>query len=168
MKQSLASKVPTHTREHPTVTKVLWMGQGKLGRGTQQQHNKATPHSPCQNEQTAGGMEFLHTWYVPVGSWRSRTNARKSFFFLFFYLLLVRYLPGLEISEIRKLFFRGPIRIRLKNSGSFASGRCRGRCTSRQDRRSTRVNDASVPRCRGLLQPAPPPVCSWLSKASLM
>ena len=33
-------KPNTHTREHPTVTKLFWMGQGKLGRGTQQ-HKKA-------------------------------------------------------------------------------------------------------------------------------
>ena len=55
-----------------------------------------------------------------------------------------------------------------KIAAVFALGRCRGRRTSRQDRRSTHVNDASVPRCRGLLQPAPPPVCSWLSTASLI
>ena len=58
------------------------------------------------------------------------------------------YLRGLGISEIRYLFFHDPIWMRLKNSGSFTLGRCRGRRTSRQDRRSTHVNDASVPRCR--------------------
>ena len=112
LKQSRASKSPTQTREHPTATKLFWMGQGKLGRGAGQQHKKATPHSASyQNEQqTTGGMEFLHiydTWYEYV------------------------------------------------------------RRTSRQDRRSTHMNDASFPRCRGLLPAAPPPVCSWLSKASL-
>ena len=60
LKQNLASRSPTHTREHPTVTKWFRMGRGKLGRGTEQQHKKAAPHSsPCQNEQTTGGMEFL-------------------------------------------------------------------------------------------------------------
>ena len=44
------------------------------------------------------------------------------FCFLLFYLMLVRYLPGLEISEVRSLFFRGPIWIRLKNSDSFCVG----------------------------------------------
>ena len=46
------------------MTELFWMGQGKLGRGTQQQHKKATPHSsPCQNEQqTTGGMEFVHIY----------------------------------------------------------------------------------------------------------
>ena len=47
-------------------------------------------------------------------------------YFLFFYLMLVRYLPGLGISEIRDLFFRGPIWIRLKNSGSFCVGQAPG------------------------------------------
>ena len=63
LKQSRAIKSPTNTREHPTVTKLFWMGQGKLGRGTQQ-HKKATPHSsPCQDEQqTTGGTEFLHIY----------------------------------------------------------------------------------------------------------
>ena len=62
LKQNLASRSPTHTREHPTVTKWFRMGRGKLGRGTEQQHKKAAPHSsPCRNEQqTTGGMEFLH------------------------------------------------------------------------------------------------------------
>ena len=49
----------------------------------------------------------------------------------------------------------------------FALGRCRGRRTSRQDRRSTHVNDASVSRCRGLLQPVPPPVCSVVVQSVL-
>ena len=63
LKQSLARKSPIHTREHPTVTKLFWMDQGKLGRGTQQQHKKATPQSsPRQNEQTTSGMEFLHIY----------------------------------------------------------------------------------------------------------
>ena len=36
------------------------------------------------------------------------------------------YLLGLGISEIRDLFFRGPIWIRLKNSGSFCVGQVPG------------------------------------------
>ena len=37
-------------------------------------------------------------------------------------MTLVRYLPGLGISEIRDLLFRGPIWISLRNSGSFCVG----------------------------------------------
>ena len=40
--------------------------------------------------------------------------------------MLVRYLPGLRISEIRGSFFRGPIWIRLRNSGSFCVGQVPG------------------------------------------
>ena len=53
-------------------------------------------------------------------------NAKSHFFFLFFNLMLVPYLPGLGISEIRDLFFRGPIWIRLRNSGSFNLGQVPG------------------------------------------
>ena len=77
--------------------------------------------------------------------------------------MLVRYLPGLGISEIRDLFFRGPIWIRLRNSGSFGVGQVPG--TSHV---ATRPRKHTCDRCRGLLQPAPPPVCSWLFKPSLM
>ena len=70
LKQSLASKSPRQPREHPTVTKLFWMGQGKLRRGTQQQHKKATPHSsPCQNEQTTSGIEFLHNIHDTRGTY---------------------------------------------------------------------------------------------------
>ena len=53
-------KQKPNTLARTLVTKLFWMGQGKLGRC--KQHKKATPHSsPCQNEQqTTGGMEFLH------------------------------------------------------------------------------------------------------------
>ena len=47
---------------------------------------------------------------------------QKIIFFLFFNLVLVRYLPDQGISEIRYLFFRGPFWIRLRNSGSFCVG----------------------------------------------
>ena len=52
----------------------------------------------------------------------------KSYFFLFFNLMLVPYLPGLGISEIRyQVFvFRGPIWIRLGNGGSFCVGQVPG------------------------------------------
>ena len=40
--------------------------------------------------------------------------------------MLVRYLPGVGISEVRDLFFRGPIWIRLRNSGSFCVGQVPG------------------------------------------
>ena len=102
------------------------MGQGKLGRGTQQ-HKKATPHSsPCQNELRVGRNFCIYdTWYVPALSSHTRTNAKNRLFFLFFYLMLV-YLRGLGITEIRDLFFRGPIWMRLKNSGSFCVGQVPG------------------------------------------
>ena len=153
---------------------MFWMRQGKLGRGSQQQHKKAIPHSsPFGNEQqtTLVGWNCCTcmTHVVPVLSWHIRAKKCKKsyfvYFFLFFCLMSVRYLPGMRISEIRDFFFHGPIWIRLKIATVVALGRCRGLRTSRQDRRSTHVNDASVPRCRGLLQPAPPPDCSWLSKA---
>ena len=105
------------------------MGQGKLRRGTQQ-HKKATPHSsPCQNEQTTSGMEFLHV-YDTRGTYQYSAGIlvlmQKSYFVLFFNLMLVRYVPGLGISEIRDMFFRGPIWIRLRNSGSFCVGQVPG------------------------------------------
>ena len=110
-----------------------------------------------------------HTWYKYSAGIVVLKNAKTRNFFLLFYLMLERYLPCLGISEIRDFcFFVVPSGSGWKIAAVFALGRCRGRHTSWQDRRSTRVNDASVPRCRGLLQPAPPPVCSWLSKASLM
>ena len=65
------------------------------------------------------------TWYARVLSWHTRTNE-KNIFFLFFELMLVRYLPGLGISEIRYSFFRGLIWIRLRNSGSFFVGQVPG------------------------------------------
>ena len=66
------------------------------------------------------------TWYVIVLSWHTRTNAKNHFFFLLFNLLVL-YLPGLGISEIGDyLFFRGPIWIRLRNSGSFCVGQVPG------------------------------------------
>ena len=46
----------------------------------------------------------------------------SSIFCFFYLILLVRYLRGLEISEIRCLSFRGLIWIRFKNSGSFRVG----------------------------------------------
>ena len=118
------------------------MGQGKLGRGTQQQHKKATPHSSyCQNEQqTTGRVDFLHiydtrgTYQYPAGILvllLILTKCKKSYFFLFVYLMLV-YLPRLGISEIRDTFFRGliwtiPIWIvRLVNSDSVCVGQVPG------------------------------------------
>ena len=48
------------------------MGQGKLGRGTQRQHKKATSHSsPFQNEQhTTGGKELLHIYDDTRGAYQ--------------------------------------------------------------------------------------------------
>ena len=107
MKQSRASKSPTHTREHPTVTKLFWMGQGKLGRGTQQQHKKATPHSsPRQNEQqtTRVRWNFLHIYDTRGGILSPVCGS-----------------PKYDIC-----FFRGPIWTTLKNSGSFCVGQVPG------------------------------------------
>ena len=170
LKQSLASKSPTHTREHPTVTKLFSMGQGKLGRGTRQ-HKKATPNSsPCQNEQTTRvGWNFCScmTHVIPVLSWHTRTKKCKksSIFFCFF----TQYPPGLGISKIRDLFFRGSIWIRLKNRGSFCVGQVPGTShVATRPKMLTCERRASVPRCRGFLQPAPLPDWSWLSRASLM
>ena len=85
---------------------------------------------------------------------------KKVLFLSVFFLNLVR-LPGLGVSEIRTydiLFFRGPIRMRLKNSGSFCVGQV-PRMSHVATRPKNHVRDASVPRCHGLLQQAPPPVC---------
>ena len=62
---------------------------------------------------------------------------QKSFLF-FFNLMLVRYLHGLGISEIRYIcFFVVPSGSGWEIAAVFALGRCRGRRTSQQDRRST-------------------------------
>ena len=126
MKQSFASKSPTHARQLPTVTKLFWMGHGKTARGTQQQHKKATPRSsPCQNERTTSGMEFLHI-YGTRGTYQYSAGIlalmQKHVDLSVFNLMLVRYLPGLGISEMRDLFFRGPIWIGLRNGGNCCVG----------------------------------------------
>ena len=51
---------------------------------------------------------------------------RNVIFFPGFLLHVVRYPPGLGISEILYLFFRGPMWIRLKNSGRFCVGQVPG------------------------------------------
>ena len=114
------------------MTKLFWMGQGKLGRC--KQHKKATPHSsPCQNEQQTTRVGWNFCTFMTRGTSTQLAyvlipkKCKESYiYFLFFYLMLVRYLPGLGISEIRDLFFRGPIWIRLKNSGSFCVGQAPG------------------------------------------
>ena len=63
------------------------------------------------------------------------------------------YLPGLEISEIRYLFFHGPIWMRLNNSGSFCVGQVPQ--TSHVPLRPKHVSDESIPCCSGLLQAGP-------------
>ena len=137
------------------------MGQGKLGRGTQQQHKKAAPHSsPCQNEQTTRvGWNFCTTYMTHVVRTSTQLaysyyNAKSHFFFLFFNLMLVPYLPGLGISEIRDLFFRGPIWIRLRNSGSFNLGQVPGTSHVSTRPKKHTCERRTCPSCRGLLQPA--------------
>ena len=49
--------------------------------------------------------------------------------------------------------------MRLKNSGSFCVGQV-PRTSNVTTRPKNHARDASVPRCRGLLQQAPTPVCS--------
>ena len=51
--------------------------------------------------------------------------------------------------------------MRLNNSGNFRVGQV-PRTSHVMTRPKKHVSDASVPRCHGLLQQAPPPVCSWL------
>ena len=46
--------------------------------------------------------------------------------YIFFSVFLLDVYPGLGISEIRHLFFRGPIWMRLKNRGSFCVGQVPG------------------------------------------
>ena len=56
-----------------------------------------------------------HIWHVVCISTQlaySHYAKKHIFFLLFFNLMLVRYVPGLGISEIRDLFFRGPIWMR--------------------------------------------------------
>ena len=141
------------------------MDQGELGRGTGR-HEKATPHSsPCQKEQqlTVGGVGFVHVRmiYLVRTQLAYSSEKTKSCFLSDFYFIIV-YLSGPGVSEIRTydiLFFRGSIWMRLKNSGSFCVGQV-PRTSHVATRPKNRVRDASVPRCRGLLQQAPPPVCS--------
>ena len=51
-------------------------------------------------------------------------ECKKSYFFFLFFYLMLAYLRGLGISEIRD--FRGPIWMRLKNSCSFGDGQVPG------------------------------------------
>ena len=51
--------------------------------------------------------------------------------------------------------------MRLNNSGKFCVGQV-PRTSHVATRPKKHVSDASVPRCHGLLQQAPPQVCSWL------
>ena len=71
------------------------------------------------------------------------------------------YLPGLGVSEILHLFFRGPIGTRLTNSGNFCVRQV-PRMSHVATRPKKHVSYESVPRCRGHLPHAPPQDCSWL------
>ena len=77
-------------------------------------------------------MEFLHiydtrdTYQYSAGILVQMQKIILEVFFLFFNLMLARYLPGLGMSEIRDLFLGGPIWIRLRNSGSFCVGQVPG------------------------------------------
>ena len=51
--------------------------------------------------------------------------------------------------------------MRLKNTGNFCVGQV-PRTSHVAIRLKKHISDASVPRCHGLLQQAPPQVCSWL------
>ena len=55
----------------------------------------------------------------------------------------------------------------MKNSGSFCVGQV-PRTSHVATRPKKHVSDACVPRCRGLLQQPPPPVCSWLVVAGFL
>ena len=83
--------------------------------------------SPCQNEQrTTVGCNFcIYMTYVVRTSTQLAYSyeCKKSHFFSVF---LLDVYPGLGISEIRHLFFRGPIWMRLKNRGSFCVGQVPG------------------------------------------
>ena len=81
------------------------------------------------NNKLRFGIEFLHMYDIR-GTYQHSAGilvlTQKVIFFLFFNLMLARYLFGLEFSEIRDVFFRGPIWIRLRNSGSFCVGQVPG------------------------------------------
>ena len=113
------------------------MGQGKIGRGTQQQHKKATPHSylyPCQNEpQTIRvGWNFCtymtHAWCVvcTITQLAYSSECKISYSEFFFSVFSLDVYPGLGISDVRDLFFRGPIWMRLQNSDNFCVGQVPG------------------------------------------
>ena len=113
------------------MTELFWMGQGKLGRGTQQQHKKATPHSsPCQNETTNYGFDGIsaHTWHV-VRTYQYSAGIlvrmQKSMLFSVF-LLDVSTPPRSGDLRNTRFVFRGPIWMRLKSSGSFCVGQVPG------------------------------------------
>ena len=83
-------------------------------------------------------MEFLHiydtrdTYQYSAGILVQMQKIILQVFFLFFNLMLVRYLPGLGMSEIRDLFLGGPIWIRLRNSGSFCVGQVPGKSQTKE------------------------------------
>ena len=65
-------------------------------------------------------------------------------------------------GDLRNRFvFRGPIWMRMKDSGNFCVGQV-PRTSHVATRPKKHVSDASVSRCHGLLQQASPQVCSWL------
>ena len=102
------------------------------------------------------GLDFC-TWSIYL----VRTNEKEHSLLSGFYLILV-YLPGLRVFEIRDLYsWSHPSGWDWKNSGSFCVGQVR-RTSQFATRSKKHVSDASVPRCRGLLQQAPPPVCPLL------
>ena len=130
-------KPNTHVRT-PNCDKIDLDGPGEARQGysttAQQSDTILLPLSEWTTnyEWDGNSGHVWHTWFVPVlCCWHTRTNAKNHVFFVcFFNLMLVRYLPGLGISEIRGLFIRGPIWIRLINNASFCVGQVPG--TSRR------------------------------------
>ena len=91
----------------------------------------------------------------------------KWLFFVCFYLILV-YLPGLGVSEIQTEYVCTYARAfvlswshldEIGEKRQFFVGQV-PRTSHVTTRPKNLVRDASVPRCRGLWQQAPPPVCS--------
>ena len=107
----------------------------------------------------AGGAGFLPVYVRMV--YLVRTNEKMHDFCLFL-LDFSTFIPP-RFGGLRKtrFVFRGPIWMRLNNSGNFCVGQV-PRTSHVATRPKKHVSDASVPRCHGLLQQAPPQVCSWL------
>ena len=104
-------------------------------------------------------MGFDFCTYVRM-IYLARTNEKMHYFLSVFYyhFSIPPRSGGLRNT---RFVFRGPIWMRLKNSGNFCVGQV-PRTSHVATMPKKHVSDVSVPRCHGLLQQAPPQFCLWL------